>query len=59
MFEMTTLTHASKPAVYDDLCGQLSALLSGETDPIANAANMAAPLFNPMPHINWAGFYCL
>lgn len=59
MFEMTALTHASKPAVYDDLRGQLSALLSGETDPIANAANMAALLFNTMPDINWAGFYFL
>jgi len=59
MFEMTALTHASKPAFYDELRGQLGALLSGETDPIANAANMAALLFNTMPEINWAGFYFL
>lgn len=59
MFEITALAHSSKPALYDDLRRQLSALLSGETDPIANAANTAALLFNSMPDINWAGFYFL
>lgn len=35
----------------------LDSLLSGETDPIANMANMAAVLFQHLPEVNWAGFY--
>lgn len=59
MFEITALSHATKHDFYAELRGQLEALLAGETDPIANAANMAALLFNTMPDINWAGFYFL
>ena len=57
MFAMTELTHASKPDFYRELCGQLEALLAGETDAIANAANTAALVFHAMPELNWAGFY--
>lgn len=46
-----------KHAVYDDLARQLAALLDGEPDLIANAANMAALLFHGLPELNWAGFY--
>ena len=46
-----------KRAGYLQLSAQLSALLSGEHDPIANAANMAALLFQSLPELNWAGFY--
>lgn len=59
MFAITALPHASKPEFYAELCGQLGALLSGETDPIANAANTSALLFHAMPDLNWAGFYFL
>lgn len=52
-------THAAKPDFYAELAAQLGALLGGETDPIANAANMAALLFHTMPDLNWAGFYFL
>ncbi len=38
---------------------ELHALLAGETDPIANAANTAALLFQRVPRLNWAGFYFL
>jgi L-methionine (R)-S-oxide reductase len=48
-----------KPEFYRVLCEQLSALLSGEADPIANAANTSALLFDAMPELNWAGFYFL
>ncbi len=48
-----------KPADYRRLGEQLEALLSGETDFIANAANTAALLFDALPGINWAGFYFL
>lgn len=59
MFTMTSLEHLSKPAFYDELHGQLDSLLSGETDPTANAANMSALLFHTIPKLNWAGFYFL
>ena len=48
---------ASKSGLYRDLAKQLAALLAGETDPIANAANMAALIYHGLPDLNWAGFY--
>jgi L-methionine (R)-S-oxide reductase len=47
----------SKAAVYDDLNGQLATIFSGERNGLANAANMAALLFQALPDLNWAGFY--
>jgi L-methionine (R)-S-oxide reductase len=44
---------------YRDLARQLEGLLAGERDPIANAANTAALLFQELPDVNWAGFYFL
>jgi len=46
-------------AVDDDLLPELRALLGGESDPIANAANTAALIFARLPRLNWAGFYFL
>lgn len=48
---------ADKAALYEELTEQLTALLEGETDPIANAANMAALIYHGLPELNWAGFY--
>jgi L-methionine (R)-S-oxide reductase len=48
---------ASKPDLYRDLAKQLAALLAGEADRIANAANMAALIYHGLPDLNWAGFY--
>ncbi len=42
---------------YELLLQQLESLLSVETDPVANMANMAAVLFNGLENLNWAGFY--
>ncbi len=47
----------SKPDLYRDLAEQLKALLAGEPDRIANAANMAALIYHGLPDLNWAGFY--
>src|SRR4051812_37761272 len=44
-------------AAYRDLARDLGALLSGERDLIANAANTAALIFDALPDLNWAGFY--
>ena len=48
---------ASKSELYRDLAEQLAALLAGEADLIANAANTAALIFHGLPDLNWAGFY--
>ena len=42
-----------------DLTQALRALLAGEHDLIANAANTAALLFHTLGQVNWAGFYFL
>ena len=48
-----------KAADYARLAAELTGLLAGETDRVANAANTSALLFNTLPDINWAGFYFL
>lgn len=42
---------------YALLCTQLQALLSGERDFIANAAQFSAFVFHGLADLNWAGFY--
>jgi GAF domain-containing protein len=42
-----------------DILEELRALLAGEDDPIANAANTASLVFQRVPRLNWAGFYFL
>ncbi len=49
----------SKTELYRELETELGGLLAGESDRIANAANMAALLFYRLPEINWLGFYFL
>jgi GAF domain-containing protein len=46
-----------KAAAYAELATSLRALLDGEHDLVANAANMAALLYWNLPQLNWAGFY--
>ena len=59
MFETRVVDSTDKAAFYRELGAQLQALLAGETDAIANAANMSALLFHLMPGLNWAGFYLM
>jgi GAF domain-containing protein len=47
----------NKADLYNDLARQLAALIDGEPDRIANAANMAALIYHGLPAVNWAGFY--
>jgi L-methionine (R)-S-oxide reductase len=49
----------SKSELYHQLAAQLSGLLEGESDLIANAANFASLIFHSLPDLNWAGFYFL
>lgn len=57
MFEMKQATGRAKPEAYRELLEQARALLEGERDAIANAANLAALLWHSVPELNWAGFY--
>ena len=50
---------SDKAAGYEQLATELHGLLAGETDPIANAANTAALIFDALPEVSWAGFYFL
>jgi len=59
MFQTATIDHADKAEFYRELSQQLEALLTGESDMIANAANTSALMFQMMPELNWAGFYLL
>lgn len=42
---------------YEELAGELVALLGRERDWLANLANAAALLYDRLPDLNWAGFY--
>jgi len=44
-------------AAYTELARDLRALLQGERDLVANAANTAALVYDALPGLNWAGFY--
>ena len=48
---------ASKSELYANLAEQLRSLLAGESDFIANAANLSSLLYHSLPDLNWAGFY--
>ena len=47
----------SKPEQYAQLLEQARALLHGERDRIANAANLSALVYRALPDLNWVGFY--
>ena len=47
----------TKAERYEELASQLSSLLAGERDLIANTANFASLVFHSLPDLNWAGFY--
>jgi GAF domain-containing protein len=49
----------SKATLYHQLASQLSSLLAGERDLIANTANFSSLIFHSLPNLNWAGFYFL
>jgi L-methionine (R)-S-oxide reductase len=58
MFEVKDIPLSdSKQDFYASLAQQLTGLLEGERDMIANAANMSALIFQFLPDLNWAGFY--
>ena len=52
-----TYDFKNSDVAWSDLARDLSALLSGERDLVANAANTAALIWDALPGLNWAGFY--
>jgi L-methionine (R)-S-oxide reductase len=56
MFTSESLS-GSKPQQYAQLVEQARALLHGERDRIANAANLSALVMHALPSLNWVGFY--
>ena len=59
MFQARTIGDVEKPEFYRELAQQLEALIVGERDAIANAANAAALIYHALPDVNWVGFYFL
>ncbi len=58
MFEVKDIPLSdSKRDFYASLAQQLTGLLEGERDMVANAANMSALIYQFLPDLNWAGFY--
>jgi L-methionine (R)-S-oxide reductase len=57
MHVVKSTTGLPKAAAYGEVVGQLAGLFTGERNGMANAANMAAVLFQALPDLNWAGFY--
>jgi GAF domain-containing protein len=55
-FVLAPLT-GSPPERYAQLLAQARALLHGERDRIANAANLSALVYRALPDLNWVGFY--
>ncbi len=56
MFSAQSLS-GDKAGQYRQLAGQARALLAGESDRIANAANLSALVYHALPALNWVGFY--
>src|ERR1041384_3438918 len=57
--ESIALAAGDKPSRYRELLPQLTALLHGEPDLIANLANTAAALRECVPAASWIGFYVM
>ena len=60
---MATITPLNRASAGHEALGlllnQTRALLAGERDMTANAANLASLIFHTLPDLNWAGFYWL
>jgi GAF domain-containing protein len=57
MFALAPQTSTSRDELHETLVEQARALLAGERDATANAANLAALIFHTLPDLNWVGFY--
>lgn len=57
---MHTLPEPSAAGLgWDEIVAQAEALVAGESDLVANAANLSALLYLIVPRVNWVGVYLL
>ena len=59
MYDFKPSANSDKAALHADLRAAATAIVAGESDPIANMANVAALVWQYLPDLNWAGFYRL
>ena len=59
MYDFAAPDTAEKSALHADLLSAACAVTDGESDAIANMANVAALIWQFLPGLNWAGFYRL
>jgi L-methionine (R)-S-oxide reductase len=57
MFVAEPIIATDKAELYSGLRAQARALLAGEPDRVANAANFSALVYHGLNDINWCGFY--
>lgn len=57
MFDFRPPADTPKPEAYRQLVDAARALTDGESDGVANMANIAALLWEYLPDLNWSGFY--
>lgn len=57
MFDFKPDAEIEKSELYRQLLDAARALVEGESDPVANMANVAALMAEFLPDLNWAGFY--
>ena len=53
------MPRADKEDLYREILAQTKALITGESDIIANMANISALLYERLDKVNWVGFYRL
>ena len=59
MYDFAPQSAGNKRELYADLASAAQALTAGESDAVANMANLAALIWTCLPDLNWAGFYRL
>lgn len=57
MYHFTADPGLTKDELYRELTESARALVAGESDSVANMANLAALIWQFIPRLNWAGFY--
>ena len=57
MFAAPKIDASSKSEAYAQLVEQARGLLAGESNRVANAANLSALVFDALPDLNWVGIY--
>jgi GAF domain-containing protein len=57
MYDFAADAALPKSGLYRELAAAADALTAGESDAVANMANVAALIWQFLPELNWAGFY--